>query len=96
MIDWLSQTTATLTIEITIQNLGSSSSPQTTLALTLNNLPPQTMQVPEIQAGTTHHESAVFTNIPVGSYAGSAVIDPRNTIQEADETNNELQISINV
>ena len=96
IIDWLSQTTATLTIEITIQNLGSSNSPQTTLSVTLNNLQPQTIQIPEIQAGTTHYESIVFTNIPAGSYAGSATIDPQNTMQEADETNNELQIAINM
>lgn len=84
---------STVEIKILIANLGSADSTATKLTVYRGALEAADKQllgildVPEIKAGASHECSVLWNPVP-GEQKISAIVDPENTVNEANETNN--------
>ncbi|WP_068782593.1 carbohydrate-binding protein [Paenibacillus sp. GM2] len=82
--------TAPITLTALIKNIGTASSPATTVKFYLNNNLAGTAAVGALAQGASQNVSVNIGAKTAASYTVSAVVDESNTIVEWDKTNNSL------
>ncbi|MCK8677095.1 CARDB domain-containing protein [Streptomyces lichenis] len=77
-----------VTVNATVRNAGTARSAATTADVSVEGTVAGTANVPALDPGTSTTVPVAIGTRAAGSYAVSAVVDPRNTLPELDDTNN--------
>ncbi|PRH77189.1 APHP domain-containing protein [Streptomyces solincola] len=77
-----------VTVNATVRNAGTARSAATTADVSVEGTVAGTANVPALDPGASATVPVATGTRPAGSYAVSAVVDPRNTVPELDDTNN--------
>nr|WP_286219210.1 discoidin domain-containing protein [Paraoerskovia sediminicola] len=80
----------TVTVRATVKNVGQKPSPASTVDVLLDGDVIGTANLGALAAGATGTASVDAGALAAGSYTLGAVVDPKNTVTEQDETNNRL------
>jgi hypothetical protein len=77
-----------VTVNATVRNAGSAPAPATTVDVSLEGAVAGSAAVGPLAAGASTTVAVAVGKRPAGSYGVSAVVDPRGTVPEQDDTNN--------
>ncbi|MFI1412251.1 CARDB domain-containing protein [Streptomyces sp. NPDC020707] len=77
-----------VTVNATVRNAGTARSAATTVEASLEGTVAGSANVPALEPGASATVAVAAGTRPAGSYGVSAVVDPRNTVAELDDSNN--------
>ncbi|TDT38905.1 pectate lyase-like protein [Streptomyces sp. BK208] len=77
-----------VTVNTTVRNTGTAASKETTAEVTVEGTTAGSAKVPALDPGQSAEVAVATGTHPAGSYAVTAVADPKNTVAELDDTNN--------
>ncbi|GAA4800169.1 CARDB domain-containing protein [Streptomyces ziwulingensis] len=77
-----------VTVNATVRNSGTARSAATTADVTVEGTAAGSAAVPALEPGASAQVAVATGSRPAGSYSVSAVVDPRGTVPELDDTNN--------
>ncbi len=77
-----------VTVNTTVRNAGTARSAATTTEVSVEGAVAGTAAVPALDPGQSAQVAVATGTHPAGSYSVSAVVDPRGTVPEPDDTNN--------
>ncbi|MFJ6527874.1 CARDB domain-containing protein [Streptomyces longwoodensis] len=77
-----------VTVNATVRNAGTAPAPATTVDVSLEGTVAGSAAVGPLAAGASATVAVTAGKRPTGSYTVSAVVDPRGTVPEQDDTNN--------
>ncbi|MDI3100397.1 CARDB domain-containing protein, partial [Streptomyces sp. AN-3] len=77
-----------VTVNATVRNAGTARSAATTTEVTVEGVTAGSAEVPALDPGGTAEVEVATGTHAAGDYAVAAVVDPRNTVAELDDSNN--------
>ncbi|MET8819885.1 CARDB domain-containing protein [Streptomyces rochei] len=77
-----------ITVNATVRNAGTARSAATTTEVTVEGVTAGSAEVPALDPGGTAEVEVATGTHAAGDYAVAAVVDPRNTVAELDDSNN--------
>ncbi|GGQ42661.1 CARDB domain-containing protein [Streptomyces mutabilis] len=77
-----------VTVDATVRNTGTAPSAATTAEVTVEGATAGTAEVPALAPGESAEVAVATGTHAAGSYAVAAVVDPRDTVAELDDSNN--------